>query len=66
MFQTNKRKNNFKTKSLQLIKRTRKYHPTRTSDKCAVGEVLHILMLNLAGPVKWILKLSGDGTLKST
>ena len=29
IFQTNRRKVNYKTKSLQLVKRTRKYHPTR-------------------------------------
>ena len=39
-------------------------HATQTTK--AFGEVLHILMLDLAGLAKWISKCSGDGTLKNT
>ena len=47
-----------------MIKRTRKYHPTRTSGKSTFGEVLHILMLDLTRPVKWVSKSRGQETLQ--
>ena len=42
-------------------------HPnTHLKTNKAFGKVLHIIRLDLAGPVKWVSKWSDDGTLKNT